>query len=441
MLAARETTDIRQSLWLRMTEARENTDRLFRLVRSEALYDRPIPERHRIVFYIGHLEAFDWNLLQTVLGGLKTFDASLDQLFAFGIDPVDGKLPSDRPEDWPALDVVYRYQQKVRESLDQALEEARFSHWASDQRPDLLMNVAVEHRLMHAETLAYMLHQMPLDRKLREEQATVSETIAPQFRMIEIPAGIVTLGLRRQDGEFGWDNEFEAHRVEVPAFEISQHKVTNGQYLQFVEEGGYHDRTLWTRSGWEWLKQNAIEHPAFWIRSGANWKLKTMFNEHDLPQNWPVYVSHAEASAYAAWSGQRLPTETEWHRAAYGTAIDHENPYPWGETAPAPQHGYFGFTRWDPFPVNAFPESRSACGVEGMLANGWEWTSTPFAPFPGFQAFPFYAGYSANFFDGMHYVMKGGSARTHASMLRASFRNWFQPHYQYAYAAFRCASK
>jgi formylglycine-generating enzyme required for sulfatase activity len=163
-----------------------------------------------------------------------------------------------------------------------------------------------------------------------------------------------------------------------------------------------------------------------------------MFDEIPLPLDWPVYASHAEASAYAAWAGKRLPTEVEWHRAAFGSPAHEERPFPWGEENPGSRHGYFDLRRWDPAPVNAFPCGRSAFGVDGMLANGWEWTSSLFEPFQGFQAFSFYPGYSSNFFDGKHYAMKGGSPRTEKCMLRRSFRNWFQPHYQYVYSGFRC---
>jgi formylglycine-generating enzyme required for sulfatase activity len=163
-----------------------------------------------------------------------------------------------------------------------------------------------------------------------------------------------------------------------------------------------------------------------------------MFDEMPLPLSWPVYVSHAEAAAYGRWAGKRLPTEAEWQRAAYGSIGGAERGYPWGSETPGPEHGYFDFERWDPAPVDAFPRGRSAFGLDGLLANGWEWTASPFAPYAGFKPFPFYEGYSANFFDGKHYVMKGGSPRTDRSMLRRSFRNWFQPHYPYVYAGFRC---
>jgi ergothioneine biosynthesis protein EgtB len=290
---------------------------------------------------------------------------------------------------------------------------------------------------MHAETLAYMLHQLPPEKKIRQPQADVPESRQPRPESIEIPEGFATLGLSRREGDFGWDNEYDAHTVSVPAFAIDRHKITNGQYLEFVRAGGYQDRSLWAASDWEWRSADDVSHPAFWKHEGDDWHLQTMFDEIPLPLSWPVYVSQAEAAAYARWAGKRLPTEAEWQRAAYGS---NDSRFPWGDQAPGPEHGYFNLERWDPAPVDAFPRGRSAFGLDGLLANGWEWTASPFEPYAGFKAFPFYEGYSANFFDGKHFVMKGGSARTDRSMLRRSFRNWFQPHYPFVYAGFRCAS-
>jgi ergothioneine biosynthesis protein EgtB len=304
-----------------------------------------------------------------------------------------------------------------------------------------LLNVAVEHRLMHAETLAYMLHQLPLERKVRRQREP--ELIVPPIasRTIEIPAGRATLGLSRGDkGIFGWDNEYEAQTVDVAAFAIDKYKVTNGQYLDFVAAGGYENPACWTEEDWNWRTAQDIRHPVFWSRNRERWHCRTMFDEIPLPLDWPVYVSQAEAHAYARWAGKSLPTEAQWHRAAYGTEEGPERHFPWGSAAPNPSKGNFDFHSWDPTPVGAFPEGQSAFGVADLLGNGWEWTSGPFEPFPGFHRFSFYPGYSADFFDGKHYVMKGASARTAACMLRRSFRNWFQPHYQYVYAGFRCVS-
>jgi gamma-glutamyl hercynylcysteine S-oxide synthase len=295
--------------------------------------------------------------------------------------------------------------------------------------------------LMHLETLAYMFHQLPLDQKLAQLSGATFSNGPITHRMCTIPAGETTLGLSRDGDEFGWDNEFEIHTTQVPSFEIDHHKITNGQYLDFIRAGGYETHEFWREDAWNWKNANGISYPVFWKRAGDHWLYRTMFAEIPLPVDWPVYVSNAEASAYARWVGKQLPTEEQWHRAAYGTPEEIDRRYPWGDVDPNPSLGNFDFQFWDPAPVNAFPLNASAFGVEGMLGNGWEWTSTVFAPFVGFEPFPFYPGYSANFFDGRHFVMKGGSARTAACMLRPTFRNWFQGHYQYVYAGFRCVSQ
>jgi iron(II)-dependent oxidoreductase len=441
MLAAKPETNAGHQLLTRLAESRYCTDELFRIVKPDSLYKRPIPERHRIIFYIGHLEAFDWNLLRERLLDLKSFHPEYDQLFAFGIDPVGGGLPSDVPADWPSLEEVRRYVQQVRHSIDTGLEAAALSDARPaelDYSPTVLLNVAIEHRLMHAETLTYMLHQLPIERKIAQPRRLELVVPSAEPRMIEMPAGEATLGLSRDDAAFGWDNEYEAHTTTVPAFAIDQYKVTNGQYLEFMSAGGYENRALWKEADWNWKTEHNITHPAFWRRDREQWLYRTMFDDVPLPLQWPVSVSQAEASAYARWAGRALPSEAQWHRAAYGASDGSERPYPWGAAAPSAKLGNFDFHSWDPSPVGAFPEGQSAFGVTGMLGNGWEWTSSVFEPFPGFQPFSFYPGYSANFFDGKHYVMKGGSARTAACMLRPSFRNWFQPHYQYVYSGFRC---
>jgi len=443
MLAAQGEVGVRHQLLERVADARRRSDELFNIVRPDSLYERPIPERHRIVFYVGHLEAFDWNLLHENVLGLNRFHPEFDRLFAFGIDPVGGGLPADQPSDWPAVEAVHDYVRKIREALDEKLSDGSLESSGAkrDGFPiDGLLNVAIEHRLMHVETLAYMLHQLPLHRKVPQANSVRSVTAPVVPRMIEIPGGVATLGLRRGGELFGWDNEYESHTKHVPAFEIEQYEVTNRQYLDFIAAGGYDTRAVWSDEDWNWKTAHANSHPVFWTKTREGWMYRSMFEEAPLPLDAPVYVSHAEAAAYARWVGKLLPTEEQWHRAAYGAADGSERYYPWGNEAPNSSLGNFDFRHWTPTPVNAFPAGRSAFGAHDMLGNGWEWTSTVFAPFPGFAPFPFYRGYSADFFDGKHFVMKGGSPRTAACMLRPTFRNWFQAHYQYVYAGFRCVN-
>lgn len=401
-------TDPSQLRIRRLSEARERTRELFAAFRPEALYERPVPERHRLIFYLGHLEAFDWNLLGRQILDLPDSEPELNRLFAFGIDPPPGQLPSDPASAWPSPGVVRDYSAMVRELLDPHLEEL----------PAEAFEIALEHRWMHAETFAYLLHNLNPGLKLRPGGLTYpTRWRSPREEWIEVPAGVATLG--QEDGRFGWCNEFARHEIPVPAFRAQRCKVTNAEYRRFVDAG------------------NAAPH--FWVRRGPEWMLRCMFEEIHLPDDWPVYVTQAEATAYAAWRGKRLLTEPEFHRAAYGTAGGPERSYPWGEAPPAGRPGDFDFARWDPVAVDATPESDSAFGFAQLTGNGWEWTSTVFAPFAGFRPLPHYPGYSADFFDGQHFVLKGGSPRTAACLLRRSFRNWFRPEYPYLYSGFRLA--
>jgi len=429
----------RHEYQIRVAHARNITDRLFEILREEAFYERPIAERHRVIFYVGHLEAFDWNLLGQRAFGLKRFHAKFDQLFAFGIDPIDSGLPTDQPADWPSRREIDSYDRRVRSELDTNIENT-LEH-PSEGHPQFLpmLETAIEHRLMHAETLAYMFHRLPTNKKKPGRSEPLWQVSRVKHKLVEIPAGPATLGLPSDAQQFGWDNERGMVTVNVPEFAIETHNVSNRQFLLFVQQGGYQDRSLWRSEDWDWREKNGIEHPSFWYRDGNLWMERGMFGDRRLRMEHPVYVSYAEATAYAKWLGRRLPTEEQFHRAAYGVPDSPaQRNYPWGDAAPEERFGNFDFAHWEPSPCGAYPDGASAFGVHDLVGNGWEWTRTIFAPHPGFAPLPFYPGYSQNFFDGKHYVAKGGSPRTAACMLRRSFRNWFQPHYPYAYATFRC---
>ncbi len=364
------------SLRAELFAAREQTDLLFRMIAPAALYGRPVAERHRIVFYLGHLEAFDWNLLARRSLGESSFHETFDRLFERGIDPPPGEEPVDAASDWPTREEIADYNLRTRHWIDKHLEEC--DPW--------VLRMAIEHRLMHAETLAYVLHHLPYAEK-SGPAPFFAPSEAPANPLEPVSAGSARLG--QTSGEFGWDNEFAAHSKAVPEFAITRYKITNAEYLEFVKEGG--------------------EAPLFWRREGEQWFWNGMFGSVPLPLDWPVWTTWNQASAFARWRGLRLPSEAQWHRAA---------------EARGP--GNYGFRHWDPVRVQAFE----------FTGNGWEWTRDVFAPFEGFAAHGSYPGYSADFFDGSHYVMKGASPRTAPLLARTSFRNWFRPEYPYMYAGF-----
>jgi iron(II)-dependent oxidoreductase len=400
---------------------RERTATVFALVDNDAFYDRSIPLRHPFAFYEGHIPAFSFLTLNERSLGEAPIDAALEKLFERGIDP--GSLAEaqrhDR-SDWPSRDAVAAFAAQCDERVERALESARI---VDSSAPRLVRGQAaytiLEHEPMHQETLVYIIHQLAYDRK-RKIAGQHEDHPVPRSEFRNVAAGIATLGVDLEDIDFAWDNELPRTEVRVPGFDIAAYPVTNGDWLRFVADGG--------------------PVPAFWIERNGEWFLRLVFEEIALPHSWPVYVAHSQAETYARWAGKRLPTEAEYHRAAFGTPNGEERPFPWGSEPPSAAHGNFDFERFDPQPVDAHPAGVSAWGVADLIGNGWEWTATPFAPLPGFAPMASYPQYSADFFDGKHYVMKGASPVTSRELIRRSFRNWFYDDYPYMYAKFRCVA-
>jgi iron(II)-dependent oxidoreductase len=425
--------------WFR--ETRRRTTDLFGLLTPEAYYEQPIPLRHPVVFYEGHIPAFSVNTLLKRGLGRSGLDEDLEVLFARGIDPDDTAAADGAAiGSWPSRDTVKQYADRADEAILDALAHAPIEQAG---HPVLHRGQAVftliEHEELHQETLAYMWHRLPMARKQRPSDVLrVSDGVVPEPRQAAIPAGRTTLGAMLDEIPFGWDNEFPRIARDVPSFAIDVHNVTNRQFFEFVEAGGYSNKALWSESDWSWRRGAGVDHPPFWSRQGGDWFWRGMFDLIPLPPAWPVYVSQAEANAYARWKGLRLPTEAEYHRAAFGTPEGTERSHPWGDATPDATRGNFGFQHWEPVPVGSYPAGVSAWGVHDLVGNGWEWTSTVFEGFPGFAPMASYPEYSADFFDGQHYVIKGASPVTASGLVRRSFRNWFRPHYPFVYTAFRC---
>jgi ergothioneine biosynthesis protein EgtB len=417
----------------RLEAAWRRSDALFELLRPEALPRRPIALRQPILFYVGHLPAFAWNHLGRRLRGLPPVHGRFEELFARGIDPLDESgVPA--AGDWPALADVHAFRDDVRAAVQAAFGGGR-ERRARERR---LLAMVLEHELMHHETLLYLFQALPLADKVPPagvEYAFARQ--APRGERVKLPGGRVRMGARADSLPFGWDNEYPSVEVEVEPFRMDVAPVRNAEFLEFVEDRGYERPELWTPEAWRWRTRQRLAHPLSWSHR-EGWTLRTLFDVLPLDRvaEWPVALSFAEASAYARWRGRRLPTEREFERAAHGDA-ERPREHPWGDAAPAAAHGNFDFQAWSPTPVGSHPAGRSPEGVLELVGNGWEWTSTAFAPYPGFKAMPEYPGYSSDFFDGAHYVLRGASWATDRTLVRRSFRNWFQPHYPYVFAKFR----
>jgi len=399
---------------------RERSSFLFDMLAPEAYFSRPIPLRHPVVFYEGHLPAFSFITLARDTMGVTSVDAKLESLFQRGIDPADERAAAAQSiSAWPTRDEIRAFGRACDEAIVACLREAQ-----SAQRSSRAFQAAytiLEHEQMHHETLLYIFHRVPLGLKARPANAAApGDGPLPPHDRVRIEAGFATLGAKRDAIPFGWDNEYEETRIEVPAFTIDAHSVTNADYLEFVNAGG--------------------PRPPFWIERDGELRVLGMFDEVPLRRSWPVYVTKDQAAEYAAWKGMRLPTEAEYHRSAYGEPGGGERTQPWGDQVVSDNRGNFDFRRWDPEPAGSHPAGASAWGVHDLVGNGWEWTASPFLPLPGFAPMATYPQYSADFFDEQHFIVKGASPVTARELIRRSLRNWYRPNYPYIYAKFRCVS-
>lgn len=253
-----------------------------------------------------------------------------------------------------------------------------------------------------------------------------------------IQAGPFTQGTSTQP--WALDNERPAHVVDVPAFWLDTTPVTNAAYQEFIADGGYDDPRWWTAQGWAHRQRAGLTAPLFWRREGEVWVRRRFGREEVVPACEPaVHVCWYEADAYARWTGRRLPTESEWEKAARHDPVSgRSRNYPWGDEDPTPQRAGLGQRHLQPAPAGAYPDGASPLGVRQLIGDVWEWTGTDFTGYPGFRAWP-YREYSEVFFGGSYKVLRGGSFGADPVACRGTFRNWDYPIRRQIFAGFRCA--
>jgi len=424
----------------------ERTDRLFSLLAPEAWPVRAIPLRHPPVFYLGHLAAFAWNHVGVGVLGLDPHDAALDALFERGIDPLTDDAASDATiQEWPSIADIVAYRDAIRDRLRQVAPDvaarADDDPLAADGRIWWLVR---EHEEMHHETLLYLFSQLD-PRHLRRPTGWPRVVTGPDprpARWVPVQAGPAVLGEALSDLTFGWDNELPRTTVPVDAFLLQDVPVTVGRWQAFVQDGGYTTESLWEPHDWAWRTEHGLERPQSWRVVDGSLQVRSLFAWHPLDEvaGWPVLVSLAEARAFARWSQARLPTEAELARAAFVDRDGTVHPRPPGDAAGACN---LDFASGGLEPVLRRRGSQGPWGHHELVGNCWEWTDTPFAPLTaqaGEQTWHHtYPGYSTDFYDGQHYVVAGASWATARGLARRSFRNWYQPHYPYAFAGLRLA--
>ena len=331
----------------------------------------------------------------------------------------------------PDLNATRSYLAGVLERVARRLER-------EPENPNLryFAQLATFHEDMHSEAFHYTRQTLGYSDPWKDSQGGAGP--APNVEGdAELAGGTFLLGAPR-DHTFVHDNEKWAHEVKIKPFAIARMPVTNAQFLEFVEAGGYRDRDWWSDDGWNWRTQARQTSPKYWVRKDNAWLQRRFDQVVALDPGEPVlHVNWHEASAYCRFSGRRLPTEAEWEfAAAFDSGTKSKRRYAWGAAFPGSELANLESSRIVPVQSHAAGDSPSGC--RQMIGNIWEWTETTFGPFPGFAADP-YKEYSEPWF-GTHKVLRGGSFATTRRLIRNTWRNFYTPDRNDIFAGFRtCA--
>jgi gamma-glutamyl hercynylcysteine S-oxide synthase len=311
-------------------------------------------------------------------------------------------------------------------------------------RDGFVYQMVLQHEYQHNETMLQTLQlkqgapYVPLVRVEPGDGSPSPAGLVGRGEMVQFPGGRVEIGT--DDRSTAYDNERPAHAVEVAPFWIDAHPVTNQDFLVFIAAGGYETPELWSEAGWRWRTEASLRAPKYWRWGDGVWETRSMDRIGPVDPRHPVcHVSWYEAEAFTRFAGKRLPTEIEWEAAAsWDPATGARRSYPWGETPPDRTLANVDQLAFGTAPIGTYAANVSPVGCHGMIGDVWEWTASDFAPWPGFEAFP-YKEYSEVFFGSEYKVLRGGSWATRPGAVRNSFRNWDYPIRRQIFSGFRCA--
>ncbi|TAF04349.1 MAG: 5-histidylcysteine sulfoxide synthase [Nostocales cyanobacterium] len=404
------------------------------LISEDTFYINPDALRNKLIFYLGHSAVFYINKLIRVGLLENRINPQYEILFEIGVDPETPAELETATQDiiWPDVSQVWQYRDKAKAEIIKVIENTPLNLPIHPQHPLWALFMGIEHSRIHFETSSMLLRQLPVDKLKRPEGWNYAPTNGktPNNQMIEIPGGVVKLGKKENDLTFGWDSEYGNLEEDVKPFLASQNLITNGEFLEFVQAGGYENVDYWNVESWNWKQLYDVQHPKFWIpaKNQLNYRYRATFDEIDLPLDWPVEVNYYEAIAYCCWKGKgtRLMTESEWNRALQISA----------DSSLENNHN-LNLQCISPSPVGMFSDSHKS-GLSDLRGNVWEWLGDTFYPLPGFKTHHLYEDQSAPFFDGKHQMMVGGSWATNGTMALPCYRNWFRPYF-YQHVGFRIA--
>ena len=416
-------------------------------------------------WHIGHTSWFFETVLQKYQPGYKTHRE--DFLFFFN-SYYEGFGPRiERPKrgtrSRPTVAETRTYRAHIDEQMLSFIEGVS----SRDDAEEIfrIVRLGLEHEMQHQELLVYDIKHLLCD-QFDAPMSPLPTSVKSVSGMVEIEGGLFELGYaqrgisptvraaakstgrdaaelqaRMPAPPFAWDNEKPSHKVFLEDFQIDRALVSNGDYLEFINDGGYRNFRWWHSAGWERVNTEHWQAPLYWEEQQGEWMIRDFGGLHRATDkaNEPVsHVSFLEASAYAKWAGKRLPTEADWEKAAmHSHSTNSKQNFPWGDEAPDETRGnLFESGLWSVTPIGSFPDGETAQGCHQMIGDVWEWTTSDYVSYSGFKSE--FDEYNDKWFVSQK-VLRGGSFATPQIHIRSTYRNFFYPHERWMIAGFRCA--
>ncbi|MDO6444577.1 5-histidylcysteine sulfoxide synthase [Colwellia sp. 1_MG-2023] len=409
----------------------QSYESLFALINDEAAYYlRPERLRHPLIFYYGHTATFFINKLMLGKYISSRLNEKLEAVCAVGVDEMSWDDLDSNHYQWPSLSEVKTYRQQVFALVNQLIDDMPLVLPISQDSLAWVILMGCEHERIHLETSSVIMRMLPIQYLSNSSywQACSDSHEAPENDLLMVSGQTVTLGKANDDYTYGWDNEYGQLTIEISSFKASKYLVSNQEYLQFVEAGGYQNAEYWTEEGQQWLSFTQAKMPRFWLKRGNDYWQRNLLAEIPLPLNWPVEVNHLEASAFCQWKSKqtqgyiRLPTEAQWYCLREQVA-----PSIVGSPSNINLAHYASSCPIDRFEHQEFYD---------VIGNVWQWTESAIDGFNGFKVHPLYDDFSTPTFDGQHNLIKGGSWISTGNETIKSSRYAFRRHF-FQHAGFR----
>ncbi len=381
----------------------ELDEKLFDLLEDKKnIYKQPNRLRHPLIFYYGHTATFFINKLLAANIIQDRVNKDFESIFAIGVDEMSWDDLAEGHYKWPSFEQTKSYRDTVKQIVIDLIDNLEFTLPINWESPMWVILMGIEHENIHIETTSVLIRELDIKYVDENEIFTYSNTASqtyPKNELLEVKGSEVILEKDRENPIFyGWDNEFSFHKATIKDFKASKYLVSNGEFLEFVKDGGYNKPELFTDEGKEWLDFAQANHPTFWIKKDSQYFLREINREVPLPLNYPVDINVYEAEAFCKYKSiklgyeVRLPSEDEYYALySYSKANEKES-----------NIGLIQFNQSsvDKYKFNDFYD---------VVGNVWQWSTTPMYPFDDFEAHVIYDDFTKPTFDDKHALMKGGS--------------------------------